>query len=122
MISIFSGSRETSGENADTGDKEPSLSAFDCSFEVFGEATIASEPSKGAFDDPALGLGLEVPDPLGSGDDLDPPPAELCRSLAKLIAAVDPIAEDVAQLRECGPQRTQQGHRLSADALSDATY
>ena len=93
---MFSGSGEALAEKANAGDKEPSLCALDGSFVVLGEATIATEPSKGTFDDPALGLGLEVSNPLISGDDLDSPPAELCRSLAKLITAVDPIGEDVA--------------------------
>ena len=101
---MISGSGETLAEKANAGDQEPCLCAFDGSFEVFGEAAVATDPGKGAFDDPALGLGREVPDPLGPGDDLDPPPAELCGGLAQLRAAVNPIGEDVTQLRERSAQ------------------
>src|SRR3954471_20910361 len=102
---MFSGSGETLAKEANAGDEEPGLCACDASFVVFGETTIATDPCKGTFDDPAFGLGLEVSHPLIPGDDLDSPPAELCRRLAQLRAAVDPIGKDVAQLRERGTQR-----------------
>src|SRR5436853_5578884 len=111
MLAIFSGSCKTLREKENAGDEEPGLRACNAPFVVFGETAIAAEPGKGAFDDPALGFGLEVSDPLGSADDLDPPPAEPCGSLAKLTAAVHPIGEDVAQLREGGTQRAQQRYR-----------
>ena len=80
-------------------------------FEVLGEATVSSEPGEGAFDDPSLGLGLEGSDPLGSGDDLDRPPAELGDRLEQLVAPVDPVGEDVPQLGERAAEAAEQRHR-----------
>src|SRR5215210_3007914 len=111
MISIFSGSREASDEEADAGEKEPGLLAFDGSLEVFGEPAIAAEPGERTFDHPALALRLESADPLDAGDDLDVPLAELCDGIAQLGAPVDPVGEEVSQLGEAGPQRAQQRHR-----------
>ena len=111
MISMFSGSCETAREKADAGDQEPRLGAGDGFLEVLGEAAVASEPSKGAFDDPAFGFGLECADPLGPGDNLDCPPAKFGDRVAQLVAAVDAIGEDVAQLREGCSQRGEQRHR-----------
>lgn len=48
------------------GDQEPGLGAGDGSLEVLGETAVASEPGKGAFDNPAFGLGLECADLLGA--------------------------------------------------------
>ena len=106
-MSTFSGSGETLAEKANAGDEEPGLCAGDRSLEVFGKAAIAPDPGKGTFDDPAFALRFEGSDPLGSGDNLDLPPAEFGSGLAQLTAAVDPIGEDVAQLWECGSQRAK---------------
>ena len=76
MISMFSGPCEASGEQANAGDHEPGLGAGDGFLEVLGEASVASEPGEGAFDDPAFGFRLEDTDPLGTSDDLDGPFAE----------------------------------------------
>src|SRR3954462_15552827 len=50
---------ETSGEESDAGDQEPSFGAGDGCLVVLGEAAVASEPSVSAFDDPAFALRLE---------------------------------------------------------------
>ena len=109
MISVFSGPCEAAREEAYAGDHEPSLRAGDSRLEVFGQASVASEPSESAFDHPAFGLRLECPDPFGSGDDLDRPAAERRHRVAKLVAAVDAVGEDMLQRREglsqCGKQR-----------------
>src|SRR5207248_3488850 len=98
MIRMFSGPCETAGEQADAGDEEPGLGARGGGLEVLGEAAVAPDPSEGAFDDPAFGLGLEGPNLLGTSDDLDRPPAELGDRVAKLVATVDAVGEDVLQL------------------------
>ena len=108
MISMFSGLCETSDEKANAGDEEPGFGAGDGSLEVLGEATVAAEPSEGAFDDPTLGLGLEGSDPLGPGDDLDLPSAELGGGTAELIAALDAIGEDMP-LEQHWPHLTPSG-------------
>src|SRR3979490_2558014 len=53
---------ETSGEELDAGDQEPSFGAGDGRFIILGEAAATSEPSVGGFDDPTLALGLECSD------------------------------------------------------------
>src|SRR3979411_2376122 len=111
MISVFSGSCETAREPADVGDQEPSLGAGGGSLEVLGEAAVASEPGEGALDHPALWLWLECPDLLGSGDDLDRPPAKLSDCVAEFVAAVDAVGEDMPQLWEGCSQRSKQRHR-----------
>src|SRR5215210_6557506 len=98
MISVFSGHCETAREKADAGDQEPGLGAGDGRLEVFGEAAVASEPGEGAFDHPAFGLGFERADSFGPGDDLDRPSAKFGDRVAKLVAAVDAVGEDVPQL------------------------
>src|SRR3954471_5334797 len=55
---------ETSGEESDAGDQEPSFGAGDGCLVVLGEAAVASEPSVSAFDDPAFALRLECSDLL----------------------------------------------------------
>src|SRR5271163_946987 len=108
---MTSGPCETAGEDADAGDHEPGLSACDGRLEVLGEATVAPEPGKGAFDHPAFGLGLEGPDTLGSGDDLDGPLAELGDRAEQFAAAIDPIGEDVPKLGKREAEGFQQRHR-----------
>src|SRR3954452_23376529 len=98
MISLFSGPCEASGEQANAGDHEPCFGAGDGPLEVLGKAAVTSEPGEGAFDDPAFGFGLECPNLLGSGDDLDRPFAEFGDRVAKLVATVDAVGEDVPQL------------------------
>jgi len=100
MISMISTSCEPSNEDLDTGDHDPSLCAGDGGLEVLGETTVASEPGEGAFDHPALGLGLEGADTLGSRHDLDRPPAEIGDRIEQLVAAIDAVGEDVPQLGE----------------------
>ncbi len=75
LVSVFSGSGETSYEEANTCNCDPSFSAFDGGLEVFCQATVASEPSEASLDHPAFGLGLECADTLRSVDDLNRPPA-----------------------------------------------
>src|SRR5712675_391488 len=100
MISIFSGPCEPAREEAYAGDHEPRLGAGDGGLEVLGQASVASEPGESAFDHPAFGFGLECPDPFGSGDDLDRPAPERSHSVAKLVAAVDAVGEDMLQRRK----------------------
>src|SRR2546430_5244975 len=80
MISVFSGSCEAAGQEADAGDQAPGMGAGDGRLEVFGETAIASKPGEGAFDHPAFWFRLECADVLGSGDDLDCPAAECSES------------------------------------------
>src|SRR6267154_4185148 len=108
MICAFSGSCETAGKQPNAGDQEPCFGAGNAGLEVLGEATIASEPGEGAFDDPAFGLGFEGSDLLGASDDLDRPPAELGDRAAKLVATVDAVGEDMLQLGKVAPQRREQ--------------
>ena len=47
-------------EKLDRGEVEPGFGAGDRRLEVFGEAAVAIEPSKGAFDKPAAQEGVEI--------------------------------------------------------------
>src|SRR5947207_7690807 len=111
MICAFSGSCETAGKQPNAGDQEPCFGAGNAGFEVLGEAAIASEPGEGAFDDPAFRLRLKGSDLLGTSDDLDRPPAELGDRVAKLVATVDAVGEDMLQLGKAASQRREQRHR-----------
>ena len=76
--------------------------SFGCcgSLEVFGEATAPSAPGKSAFDDPAPRQKLEAFDAMRSLDDLNRPWPAVRERVLKLVAAVDAIGKDVAQLGE----------------------
>src|SRR3989454_8336825 len=105
---MFSGPSETAREDADAGDQDPSLGAGDGRLEVLGEAAVTSEPGEGAFDHPSLGLGFEGADTLRSRDNLDRPLARIGERVEQLLAAVDAIGEDMAQLGEPSSKRSEQ--------------
>src|SRR5258705_4325858 len=107
MICAFSGSGETAGKQPNAGDQEPGFGAGNAGLEVLGETAVAAEPGEGAFDDPAFGLGFEGADLLGTSDDLDRPPAELGDRVAKLVATVDAVGEDMLQLGKAASQRRE---------------
>src|SRR6266699_1213206 len=110
VIPMFSGPGETAREDADAGDQDPSLGAGDGRLEVLGEAAVTSEPGEGAFDHPSLGLGFEGADTLRSRDNLDRPLARIGERVEQLLAAVDAIGEDMAQLGEPSSKRSEQRH------------
>src|SRR5579859_833664 len=111
MLYGFSGSGEAVDEKLDVGDEEPSLCAGNGPLEVFGETTVASEPRKGAYNDPALRLRFEPAGLLGVRNDGDGPATELGYSIAQLGTAIDAVGKDVPQLGEALPQRAEQRHR-----------
>ena len=90
----------TSNEKLDGGDVNPGLCAGDRGFEVFGQAAVAIEPGKGAFDDPAAGEDFETKGVGHALDDLDAPPAEFGECLEEFIAGIGAVGEEVAQPRE----------------------
>src|SRR6266566_8928904 len=102
---------EAAREQADACHHDPRLGAGDACLEILGKATVASEPSEGAFDDPSSRLWLEGPEGLGAGDDLDRPPAQLGDCVQQLWSAIDAIGEDVAQFGEHSSDGPQQWHR-----------
>ena len=67
--------------------------------------------AKCSLDHPPSGFGLEGSDSLGSGDDLDRPPAQLGDCVQQLWSAIDAIGEDVAQFGEHSSDGPQQWHR-----------
>src|SRR2546430_4134202 len=89
MIPVISSPCEAAREQADACHHDPRLGAGDACLEILGKATVASEPSEGAFDDPSSRLWLEGPEGLGSGDDLDRPPAQLGDCVQQLWSAID---------------------------------
>src|SRR5438128_599262 len=69
MIPVISSPCEAAREQADACHHDPRLGAGDACLEILGKATVASEPSEGAFDDPSSRLWLEGPEGLGSPDE-----------------------------------------------------
>src|SRR3990170_875282 len=108
MICGFSSSCEAAGQQLYAGDHEPGFAASDSSFEVFGQSSIASEPSEGSLDHPTFGLGLECADALGACDDLDRPATGVGKCIQQFLAAVDAIGKDVTQLGEHSTERGEQ--------------
>src|ERR1051325_6603285 len=104
MILIISSPCETTGEQSNARDHDPSLGAGDGGLEVLGETTVTSEPSEGTFNHPAAWLWLEGSDALRPSDDLDCPLAQVSERTQQLRSAVDAIGEDVAQVREAAPE------------------
>src|SRR5436190_3188364 len=95
MIPVISSPCEAAREQADACHHDPRLGAGDACLEILGKATVASEPSEGAFDDPSSRLWLEGPEGLGSGDDLDRTcPARRLRPAA--------LVRDRRDRRRCG--------------------
>src|ERR1700722_7038431 len=113
---MFLGLGETSGQEPEVGDEEPR--GFGCSrtLEVLGEAAAFAEPSEGSFDSPAPRQELEALDALRSLDDFDRPRSAMGECHYELIAAVNPVGKDMAQLGELDPQMLQK-HDGSADIL-----
>ena len=93
MISVFSGSCEAAGQEADAGDQAPGMGAGDGRLEVFGEAAVTIEPGKGAFDGPAAWQDLETDGAGHATDDLDRPFAEFSELIAELIASIGALAK-----------------------------
>ena len=50
---MYLGLCETSGQEPEMGDEEPSDFGCGRTFEILGEAAAPAEPGEGAFDDPA---------------------------------------------------------------------
>src|SRR4029077_4005416 len=89
-------------------DEEPSGGAGCGSLEVLGESTTPAEPSKCTFDHPSPWQELEAFDASWALDDLDRPGPAMGERPTQLIAAVDAIGKDMAQLGELGTQMLQQ--------------
>src|SRR5215471_5430643 len=106
-----SGPCKTAREHADAGDCDPRLRAGDGGFEVLGEAAATAKPGKSALNDPAFWFGLEGPDTLRPGDNLNGPSAELGDRVEQFVTAIDAISEDVPQLGKCETERFQKRHR-----------
>src|SRR5712692_1648000 len=115
VIAMFPNFGETAGEEADAREQDPGLGAGDGRLEVLGQAAVTAEPGESAFDHPSLRLGFEGADTLRAGDNLDPPPAQVGERIEQLLATVDAIGEDVAQLGKVSSQGSQQRHSRSEE-------
>src|SRR6266487_935219 len=56
MIPVISSPCEAAREQADACHHDPRLGAGDACLEILGKATVASEPSEGAFDEPSVSV------------------------------------------------------------------
>jgi hypothetical protein len=95
-------------------DEEPCGFGCSGSFEVLGEAAASAEPGEGAFDDPAPRQKLEALDAQRSLDDPDSPWPAMGERADELIAAVNPVGKDMAQLGEPASQSLQKRYRSMA--------
>ena len=109
MIWVYSCSCQSSHEKLDTGEEEPGFGACDSGFEVFGQASIAIEPSQRAFDHPAARHDFEALCGVGSLDDFERPAAEALERLGQLGPGVSAVGEDMAQPGAGGPDRAEHG-------------
>ncbi len=105
---MFCGGGEASGQKFEMGDEEPSGFGGSRSFEVFGKAAASAKPGEGAFDDPAARQKLEAFDTLRSLNDLNRPRSAMGERGYELIAAVNSVGKDMAQLGEPASQPLQQ--------------
>lgn len=88
---------DASSEDADVGDEDLCLGAGDGFFPILGKAPAASEPGKGAFDDPAARQKFEVLGDVGAFDDLQVPIADPGQCAAELGSGVAAVGEHMAQ-------------------------
>src|SRR4249920_3352763 len=102
---------QTPRKHVNAGKEHPRLGAGDCFLEIFGQPSAAVEPSKRSFNYPASPFGLERADTLQACDYLNGPLAELRERVGQLLAAIDTVSKDMAQLRKQRPDIFQQRHR-----------
>src|SRR4249919_1366399 len=102
---------QTPRKHANAGKEHPRLGAGDCFLVIFGQPSAAVEPSKRSFNYPASPFGLERADTLQACDYLNGPLAELRERVGQLLAAIDTVSKDMAQLRKQRPDIFQQRHR-----------
>jgi hypothetical protein len=102
---------EAAGEEPQVGQEDPSGGAGDGGLEVLGETPAATEPRQAALHHPPPGQQLEALDAWRALDDFDCPRAAIGDGVEQLFAAIDAVGEDMTQLGEGLPQRTQQRHR-----------
>jgi hypothetical protein len=72
---------------------------LEAGFKVFGEASVAIEPSESPLDDPAPRQDDKAADGIGTLDDLDGPVADFVESGVELGAAVGAVGKDMPQPR-----------------------
>ena len=72
---------------------------MEAGFKVFGEASVAIEPSESTLDNPAPRQDDKAADGIGTLDDLDSPLADFGESGVELGAAVGAVGKDMSQLR-----------------------
>src|SRR3954454_6470532 len=95
---------ETAGEEAQIGEVDPGGFAGDCCLKVFCEAAAAAKPGEAALHHPAPRQELEAFDTGGPLDNLDCPRPAIGNSVAQLLAAIDPVGKDMAQVRKAAAQ------------------
>ena len=99
--------------DADHGEAEEGGDGSSVALEVAGEAAIAADPGKGAFDDPALGQDDEAMG-IAAFDDLQGPGAGLGDEPGHLWPLIPGVGKDVFDERKGSPRRAQQVARAIA--------
>src|SRR5207248_8288475 len=108
MNHVQSSSCESAGEEAQISEQHPGGRAGDRRLEVLGKTSTATEPSEAALDHPSSGQELEAFNTGRALDDFDGPRPAIGGGIEQLFAAINPVGEDMAQLREGSAQRAQQ--------------
>ena len=88
---------DSSGNLVDRGDEEPGSGAFDSSFEVLGQASIAAQPGDGSFDHPPARQQLEAFCCVGALDDFQRPGTDFGERGSEFVAGIAAIGEHVPQ-------------------------
>jgi hypothetical protein len=105
---MFCGSCEAPGQESEVCNEQPSGFGGRRSFEVLGKTAASAKPGEGSLDDPTPREKLEAFDALWSLDDLNRPWSAMGERSYELIAAVNSIGKDMAQLGKPAPQLLQQ--------------
>src|SRR2546428_9530360 len=91
---------QATGEKAHAGDENPGFGARGRGLVVFGEATVASEPSERALDHPSPRLRFERADALRASDDLNRPRAQISKRRQQFRAAIHAAGDTVTHFWE----------------------
>ena len=87
---------DPASEELHGGDEHSCGGRGDGLLEVLGETAVPIEPCERALDDPAARREFEAFGDVGTFDDFDGPLADPAESIAKLVASVAAIGEQVA--------------------------
>ena len=101
---------QASEHDADHGEADEGRGGPRVTLEVAGEASIATDPGQGSFDDPALGKDNEAVQFVAL-DDLELPVAALCDGRGRFGALIAGIGKDALDEREAAARAPVENER-----------